>query len=272
MTARDELRRAVITLAEQAGAEIASLYQRGGVQLEDKADGTPLTEADLASERILTEGLRRWSADPIASEETAAAPHAERRGWTRFWLVDPLDGTREFVNRTGEFAVSVALVDGGRPVLGVIHAPMLGVTWSALTGVGAFRRTTVGGDDTPLPPRASPAVPTALVSRSHRSGGRTDAFLEAVGVREMIPAGSAMKFGFMAEGRADVYVRLGPTMEWDVAAGECICREQGLEVVRVPTGEPLDYNTETLVNPSFIVRDPKDPRFAALPEPPRASS
>lgn len=268
MKATHDLRRDVIRLAEQAGAEIARLYRSGDVDVRDKADGTPLTAADLAAEQILGGGLSARSDAPILSEETKAAPFEERRSWRTFWLVDPLDGTREFVNRTGEFAVSVALVSEGRPVLGIIHAPMLGVTWSALAGDGAYRRTGVGADDQRLGVRALPQARTALVSRSHRSGGRTDAYLEALGVEVTLPSGSAIKFGRMAEGAAHLYVRLGPTMEWDVAAGDCICREQGLEVVRVPEGTALDYNTETLVNPGFIVRDPSDLALQQLPTPP----
>lgn len=260
-----DLRRDVVALAERAGREIAELYRRNELESWDKSDGTPLTAADLASERVLSEGLARWGW-PILSEETKTAPFEERRGWRRFWLVDPLDGTREFVNRTGEFAVSVALVDEGRPVLGVIHAPMTETTWSAWTGAGAYRRI-AGGDEAPLGPRALPEARTALVSRSHRSGGRTDQYLEQLEVQVTEPSGSAIKFGRMAEGAGHLYVRLGPTMEWDVAAGDCICREQGLEVVVVPTGAPLAYNTESMVNPPFIVRDPNDERLRDLPSP-----
>lgn len=267
MTVDHEARRAVIELAERAGREIAAIYRRGDAEVEDKADGTPLTEADLASERLLSAGLRERFAFPIASEETKTAPYDERRRWTTFWLVDPLDGTREFVNRTGEFAVAVALVHEGRPVMGVIHAPLLGVTWSAISGEGAFRREGVGAEDAKLGPRVLPAARTALVSRSHRSGGKTDAYLERLGVADTRPSGSAIKFGHMAEGAAHLYVRLGPTMEWDVAAGDCICSEQGLEVVRIPEETPLDYNTESLVNPPFIVRGRDDPSLKSLPSP-----
>lgn len=261
-----QTRRTVITLAERAGREIAAIYRRGDAEVRDKADGTPLTDADLASERVLASGLRDAFDFPIASEETKTEAFATRRRWTTFWLVDPLDGTKEFVNRTGEFAVSIALVHQGRPVVGVIHAPMTGVTWSALAGDGAYRRPAAGAEDARLGPRSLPAPRTALVSRSHRSGGKTDQYLERLHIEQTLASGSAIKFGLMAEGEAHVYVRIGPTMEWDVAAGDCVCAEQGLEVVRVPEGTPLDYNTETLVNPPFIVRDPTDPASKPLPE------
>lgn len=267
MNIDDDLRRDVVQVAERAGEAIVALYREGDTEVRDKADGTPLTAADLASERVIHEGLASRFDAPIASEESKSAPFAERSGWSRFWLVDPLDGTREFVNRTGEFAVSIALVAGGRPVFGVIHAPLLGVTWSARAGDGVWRRGTRGGRDERLPAPVPPRQRTALVSRSHRSGGRTDRYLEQLGVEATHASGSAIKFGRMAEGAGHVYVRLGPTMEWDVAAGDCICREAGLEVVKIPSGAPLDYNTETLVNPPFIVRDPAEATTHPLPEP-----
>ncbi len=259
----EELRTHVVELARTAGDRVRELYERGGSAPTQKEDGTPITEADLASEAVLMAGLAEIHAVPILSEETKAAPFAERCRWSEFWLVDPLDGTKEFVNRTDEFAVIVALVSGGVPSLGVIHAPMLETTWSAVRGGGAYVSST--GSERRLGPRTPPRDRTALVSRSHRSGGSTDRYLERLGVERCEGVGSAIKFGRMAEGEAHLYLRLGPTMEWDVAAGDCLCREQGLEVVSVPSGVALPYNTETLVNPPFVVRDPKDASAKTLP-------
>jgi 3'(2'), 5'-bisphosphate nucleotidase len=265
-TYEDQRKRAletrVVDLAQRAGSAILGLYQDGPTEAQKKADGSPITEADLRSERILQAGLREIVDLPVLSEEQESIPMRDRANWTRFWLVDPLDGTRDFVQRTGDFSVCVALVENGRPVLGVIHAPVHDRTWSTVIGLGVSRRT---GDDVRLLAPAQPDEPprVALVSRFHRVGGGTDAYLRSLGVERTEPVGSAIKFGRMAEGSADVYVRLGPTMEWDVGAGDIIVREAGLELVSVPEGERLRYNTPSLENPHFIVRRPSS-------EPPRA--
>ncbi|MGL6289186.1 MAG: 3'(2'),5'-bisphosphate nucleotidase CysQ [Silanimonas sp.] len=254
----------VIALAETAGRAIMAVYTRD-FAVESKDDRSPLTAADLASHHVLVDGLRALTPDvPVLSEESAALDVAERRTWRRLWLVDPLDGTREFVKKNGEFCICIALVDDGVPVLGVVHAPVTGVTWSAVAGEGAWRRE-AGGDDVPLRVHAANAPAAALVpapplrvaaSRSHLDP-RTEALLERLPGAERVPMGSALKFGLLAEGRLDVYPRFGPTSEWDTAAGQCLVEATGGAVLDLD-GRPLRYNRrDTLLNGDFIaLRDP----------------
>ncbi|MGF1508762.1 MAG: 3'(2'),5'-bisphosphate nucleotidase CysQ [Myxococcota bacterium] len=263
---KDALLEAVASLTEEAGHAIMEVYGTT-IQTEAKSDGSPITEADLRSQTILAEALPRLLPVPLLSEEQEAVPIEARRSWNRFWLVDPLDGTKDFVQRTGDFSVCVALIEEGQPVLGVIHGPVSGTTWMARLGSGVRRRS-IGAETVPVPP-PSPSEPpkVGLVSRFHRAGGGTDAYLARLGIERTEPVGSALKFCRMAEGWADIYVRLGPTMEWDVGAGDIIVREAGLELVSIPEGARLAYNTETLRNPHFMVRRPSaTPPLA--PEPP----
>jgi 3'(2'), 5'-bisphosphate nucleotidase len=253
------LREPAIALAEAAGRAIMAVYAED-FAVERKDDRSPLTEADLASHRLLVAGLEALTPDiPVLSEESAALDPTVRRAWPRLWLVDPLDGTREFVKKNGEFCVCIALVDDGAPVLGLVHAPVTGVTWSAMAGVGAWRRES-GGDDVPL--AAMPVTTLALrvaASRSHLDP-RTAAVLERLPGAERVAMGSALKFGLLAEGALDVYPRFGPTSEWDTAAGQCLVEAVGGAVLGLD-GRPLRYNQrDTLLNGDFIaLRDPALP-------------
>lgn len=251
------LRAPVLALAEQAGHAILTVYART-FAVETKGDQSPLTEADLVSHRLLVGGLRSLAPDiPVLSEESAALDPAERMTWPRLWLVDPLDGTREFVKRNGEFCVCIALIEEGVPVLGVVHAPVTGVSWSAVMGEGAWRREGEGADVTLMPGAAGVhAEPTAsrlrvAASRSHLDP-RTAALLERLSDAERVPMGSALKFGLLAEGRLDVYPRFGPTSEWDTAAGQCLVEAIGGAVLDLD-GRALRYNRrDTLLNGDFI--------------------
>jgi 3'(2'), 5'-bisphosphate nucleotidase len=253
------LRSAVIALAETAGRAIMAVYAQD-FAVARKDDRSPLTDADLASHHVLVDGLHAMTPDiPVLSEESAAIDVAERRAWPRLWLVDPLDGTREFVKKNGEFCVCIALVDDGVPVLGVVHAPVTGVTWSAVAGEGAWRRE-AGGEDVPL--AAMPSATSSLrvaASRSHLDP-RTAAVLERLPGAERVAMGSALKFGLLAEGALDVYPRFGPTSEWDTAAGQCLVEAVGGAVIDL-SGVPLRYNhRDTLLNGDFIaLRDPALP-------------
>ena len=241
----------VVALARAAGREILCLYD-GDVAVWRKADDSPLTAADLAAHRHLMTGLDRLTPGlPRLSEEASDIPYAERRKWTRFWLLDPLDGTREFVQRNGEFTINIALIDDGRPVLGVVHAPALDTTYFAAAGAGAWKQT--GSADAialrTLPTRQPPRL---LTSRSHRSA-ELETLMSRLPPHEILRIGSALKFCLVAEGGADLYPRLGPTAEWDTAAGQCIVEQAG-GLVTDTAGSPLRYNTkESLINPHFFV-------------------
>ena len=252
-----------LQLAQEAGAAIAEVYE-SDFAVTHKDDETPLTQADLASHRLILDALETWTpALPCLSEEAADIPFATRRGWTQYWLVDPLDGTREFVKRNGEFTVNIALVEDHRPVLGVIHAPALGLTYGAARGLGAFRLD--AARRVPLRTRTLPARPTFLVSRSHRDPA-LDAILGRAPAHDAIGKGSSLKFCLVAEGSADFYPRLGPTSEWDTAAGQCIVEQAGGAVWRLPELGPLACNEkDSVLNPSFaVVGDPRHDWAAIL--------
>ena len=245
-----DLREACLALAREAGAAILEVYARD-FDVEAKADDSPLTQADLASHRLIVRGLRELAPEiPVLSEEDADIPWDTRRRWERHWLVDPLDGTREFVKKNGEFTVNIALIEDGRPVLGVVYAPVFDYLLHAEAGVGAFLRE--AGEDTALSTRR-PATGTLRVaaSRSHLDE-RTAAALGRMGDTERHGLGSSLKFCRIAEGRIDVYPRFGPTSESDTAAAQCVLEAAGGAVLRLD-GTPLDYNRkENILNPHFI--------------------
>ena len=244
------LREACIELSLAAGAAILEVYGQD-FAVESKDDHSPLTQADLAAHRLIVAGLRALAPDiPVLSEEDADIPWSERRTWSRHWLVDPLDGTREFVKKNGEFTVNIALIQDGRPVLGVVHAPVFDYLLHAEAGVGAFLRQ--GGEDIAVLTRQPATTPLRVAaSRSHLDP-RTAAALERMGDTERHGLGSSLKFCRIAEGRMDVYPRFGPTSEWDTAAAQCVLEAAGGVVLRLD-GTPLDYNRkDSLLNPDFI--------------------
>jgi 3'(2'), 5'-bisphosphate nucleotidase len=241
----------VVALAREAGAAILEVYA-GDFDVTRKGDDSPLTVADLRAHRLITAGLERLTPEiPVISEEAPAPPLAERRHWPWLWLVDPLDGTREFVERSGEFTVNIALIHREVPVLGVLHLPLADVDYYAAAGSGAFRQ---GRDGVAARIAARPRIegtPRIVASRSHR-GSRLDGFFAQVGAHDFRPLGSAAKFGLIADGSADLYPRVGPTSEWDTAAGQAIAETAGARVVD-RDGAPLRYNArETLINPDFV--------------------
>jgi 3'(2'), 5'-bisphosphate nucleotidase len=241
----------VTALAREAGRAILEVYA-SAFSVTEKEDRSPLTEADLRSEKLILAGLRRIAPEiPVLSEESGQVPYATRRGWSRLWVVDPLDGTKEFVQRNGEFTVNIALVDNHRPVLGIVHAPVLERDYFACEGIGAFRSDAQTAAR-PLRVQKRGTGPVRVVgSRSHR-GSSLDAFLARVGPHEFVEVGSSLKLCLVAEGQADVYPRLGPTSEWDTAAGQCVLEQAGGAVVKLD-GLPLDYNArEEVLNPNFV--------------------
>ncbi|MGA1079673.1 MAG: 3'(2'),5'-bisphosphate nucleotidase CysQ [Steroidobacteraceae bacterium] len=237
-------------LCREAGRAIMEVYA-SPFAIEHKEDNSPLTEADLRSHHILEAGLKALLPEvPVLSEESASVAPALRRAWDWLWVVDPLDGTKEFIKRNDEFTVNVALVHQGRPLLGVVHAPALDLDYCAAAGLGAQRHR--GGACEVIHAATGLVTPLRVVgSRSHR-GSSLDGFLERAGEHELVAVGSSLKFCMVAEGAADVYPRLGPTSEWDTAAGQCVLEQAGGRVLEL-NGEPMLYNQrDTLLNPNFI--------------------
>jgi 3'(2'), 5'-bisphosphate nucleotidase len=258
-----DLLAAVLDAVAAAGAAILEVYS-GSHDVEYKADDSPITRADRAAHEILAARLGRIAPSvPLLSEEAEAAHDPAVRGaWHELWLVDPLDGTREFIGRNGEFTVNVALVRDHRPVLGVVAAPALGLTYYAAEGHGAFRRRD-GAAAEPIRVRRSAEPPVVVGSRSHR-GDSLDALLARLGPHELRPMGSALKFCLVADGSADFYPRLGPTSEWDTAAAQAVLEQAGGAVTTLD-GRPLRYNERgTLLNPHFIAYGDAGRRWAGL--------
>ena len=259
----------VAALARRAALEILAVYGSGQLAATLKADASPLTHADTRAHGLIVAGLHALApAVPVLSEEGGMPAWAERRGWGRYWLVDPLDGTREFLAGNGEFTVNIALIEAHRPVLGVVHVPVREVSYQGLPGAGAWRES--GGVRTAL--RVSPASATPVrvaASRSHR-GSSLGAFLAQLGPHALLEVGSALKFCLLAEGAADVYPRLGPTSEWDTAAAHAVLLGAGGEV-RTLDGAPLHYNLrDSLINPHFVAFGPGDRDWLALTRTPAA--
>ncbi len=259
MNITQDLREGAIAIARDAAAAILGIYENA-FDVQHKADASPLTAADLAAHHCIVEGLERLTPDiPVLSEEAAEdAPYDLRRQWSRLWLVDPLDGTREFVKRNGEFTVNLALIDEGVCVFGIVLAPVGGALWHGERGRGAFRRD--AGRDIAIQTRRPATTPLRVAaSRSHRDP-RTEAMMERIGDTEAIALGSSLKFCRLAEAGMDVYPRCGPTSEWDTAAGQCVLEAAGGCVID-RTGRPLRYNQrETLLNGDFLaLGDPSLP-------------
>jgi 3'(2'), 5'-bisphosphate nucleotidase len=252
----------IVDLAVNAGQAILEVYATD-FDVQSKGDESPLTQADLASHQCIVAGLEKLTPDmPVISEEEGLPSFEERGQWQRYWLIDPLDGTKEFVNRNGEFTVNIALIDANRPIFGVVHVPVLNRTYIGCEGFGAELRD--GDSVTAIHVAESSGQPVRIVgSRSHR-GSSLDAFLENVGDSDMLPMGSSLKFCVVAEGRADVYPRLGPTSEWDTAAAQAVVEQAGGKVLKLD-GNPLLYNTkDEILNPWFIVIGPTDKDWLAL--------
>ncbi len=247
-----EMRSAVVDLVREAG-RATMVYYDGTVSADvrEKDDRSPVTLADEVAHGILVEGLRRLDpTTPVVSEEAAAADFETRRGWSRFWLVDPLDGTKEFIKRRAEFTVNVGLIENGEPVFGVVEAPALDLVYWAAKGQGAWREAKGGAAERIYSTAPAPGTPLTVVESLSHPSAELEEYLKTIPVGRRVKAGSSLKFCWVAEGRADVYPRLGPTMEWDVAAGDCVFRQSGREGERP---SPLTYNKPDLRNPSFVI-------------------
>ena len=256
-----------IIAALAAGEEILKVYNSDDFDVSLKDDNSPLTKADLASHEIISRVLEERAPDlPLLGEEGKEIGFAERARWEAFWLVDPLDGTKEFIKRNGEFTINIALVENKTAVLGVLYVPVTDTIYFAAKGYGSFKAEKAAITGVPglletavgLPFDTERVVPPVKVvaSRSHFSP-ETAAYVDKIkakhGEVDLVSAGSALKICLVAEGTADVYPRFGPTMEWDVGAGQVIAEEAGCTVVDTTAGDRLQYNKENLLNPFFIV-------------------
>lgn len=242
----------IITTAKKAGEAILEYYS-DDIEVVKKDDDSPLTKADLAAHNIIINALKEIDPDtPVISEESGVPSFEKRSGWSKFWIVDPLDGTKEFIKKNDEFTVNIALIDDGKPVMGVVYIPAADVTYFASRQEGAFKQI---GNETPKRIFSHPASKDeplkAVQSRSHGSGTLIkDLAQKGINIHDTIPAGSSLKFCLVAEGKADIYPRMGPTMEWDVAAGDCVYRYSAKDGEHM---SPLTYNKPDLKNGSFLI-------------------
>jgi len=258
-----------VLAAVEAGKKILEVYKQD-FAVETKSDNSPLTIADQQSHEVIKAALA-GTGFPLLSEEGKQLPYEERKGWGTFWLVDPLDGTKEFIKKNGEFTVNIALVKDGTPVLGVVYVPVTGVLYYGAEGTGSFTVTISGvltADNlasvldgaTALPGNNSPSVYTIVASRSHNSP-ETEVFINEKkkehGEVDIVSSGSSIKLCLVAEGKAQVYPRLAPTMEWDTAAGHGVAKYSGCTVYNYETRLDLTYNKENLLNPWFVVERAK---------------
>jgi 3'(2'), 5'-bisphosphate nucleotidase len=251
-----QLRDSLIALAKQAGAAIMDVYEgddRKDFGATTKIDNSPLTQADLRAHEIIVAGLHAFAPQwPVLSEESADIPYTERARWKTYWLVDPLDGTKEFVSRNGEFTVNIALIHDHAPAFGVVYIPALDTLYVGGAGQGAFKQIDNGSLVAIKPTIPAHTLPRVVGSRSHR-GELLDTYLARLGPHELVSMGSSLKFCLLAEGLADLYPRLGPTSEWDTAAAQAVVEGAGGVVVTL-NGLPLRYNTKAdVLNPHFFV-------------------
>jgi len=258
-----KLKTAILASLE-AGKRIMEIYTSEDFEVEQKADESPLTKADKEAHLIIVKALRETQI-PILSEEGKSIPYEERKAWSQLWIVDPIDGTKEFIKRNGEFTVNIALVNEGYPVLGVIYVPAKKELYFASEGMGSFKMNNiVSGDDflknedraEKLPLEQENKKFTVVASKSHLSQETKD-FIETLKIEhgeiDTMSKGSSLKLCMVAEGQADCYPRFAPTMEWDTAAGQAICHYAGKTVIDYTTKTTMRYNRENLLNNWFIV-------------------
>lgn len=246
---------AIQEIAKAGGNAILEVYYDEALsrEIESKSDNSPLTLADKASNQVIVAGLKKYFPEiPILSEEGRAIDYEERKRWNRFWLVDPLDGTKEFIKRNGEFTVNIALIENGFPVLGVIYAPVTDVLYIGDGIKNVCYKISGENEKINLKVNKNQHHRTAVGSRSHASQEEAQ-LLEKYDVITTISIGSSLKFCMVAEGKADMYYRHGPTMEWDTAAGQAIVEAAGGSVQNMATGNRFSYNKEDLLNGSFLV-------------------
>ena len=259
-----ELTQLAIKAAIEASKDILAIYKSDDFEIESKEDNSPLTKADKAAHKIISSILQE-SKIPILSEEGKSIPYETRKYWNKLWIVDPIDGTKEFIKRNGEFTVNIALIENNKPVIGVILAPASGVLYFSEKNIGAFKSTTnldyfnpenLLAEALPLPLNHENKAYTVVASRSHLSK-ETEAYVENLRTKhsevKFISIGSSLKLCMVAEGKANCYPRFAPTIEWDTAAGQAICEAAGFQVIDFKTKKSMIYNREDLLNNWFIV-------------------
>ena len=259
-----ELTQLAIKAAIEASKDILTIYQSDDFEIENKKDNSPLTKADNAAHKIISSILQE-SKIPILSEEGKNIPYETRKYWNKLWIVDPIDGTKEFIKRNGEFTVNIALIENNKPIIGVILAPDSGVLYFSEKNIGAFKSIVsldfinpenLLAEALPLPLNHENQVYTVVASRSHLSK-ETEAYVENLrtkhGEVKFISIGSSLKLCMVAEGKANCYPRFAPTMEWDTAAGQAICEAAGFQVIDFETKKSMKYNREQLLNNWFTV-------------------
>jgi len=256
----NSLTQSILGIAKDAGAEIMAIYEKD-FAIYEKQDTSPLTEADLAAHNVIVNALESVSDLPILSEESADIAWDERKSWQSYWLVDPLDGTKEFIKKNGEFTVNIALIEDGKPTLGVVYAPALNKSYVGVVGEGAW--TEVDGEFTPISARKHDGseVWKIVGSRSHQSPEIQNLLAQLSGDTELVAMGSSLKLCLVAEGEAHLYPRLGPTSEWDTGAAHAVALAAGANVTVLDPANPLDNNAdaltynqkESVLNPFFLV-------------------
>jgi 3'(2'), 5'-bisphosphate nucleotidase len=248
-----ELLKLAIEASRAGSSEILSVYNSTDFGVESKSDNSPLTLADKKAHAVIVEILKQTGL-PILSEEGKDIPYSERKNWNRFWMVDPLDGTKEFIKRNGEFTVNIALIENQKPILGVVAVPVTGETYYGAVGMGAFK---IVQDKTQLLPafkkadRSEPGI-RVVASRSHLNE-ETQHFINSLNNPQLVSKGSSLKFMMLADGVADIYPRFAPTMEWDTAAAHAVVNQLGIQVLQQGKNSELLYNKENLLNPGFVV-------------------
>jgi len=261
---KEELLHIAIKASLDAGEAIMKIYESDDFGVELKGDDSPLTKADLAADKIIQDYLVE-TAIPILSEEGKDIPYQQRKNWNQLWIVDPIDGTKEFIKKNGEFTVNIALIENQKTVLGVVYAPALNDLYFSTKENGAFKISNVKGIDVSkliasavsLPLESNKKKYTVVASRSHMSP-ETETYVAEMrkehGEVELISKGSSLKIVMVAEGTADCYPRFAPTMEWDTAAGQAICEHAGFDVIDWKTKKTMKYNREQLLNNWFLVK------------------
>lgn len=243
----------IISIAKEAGREILKIYNKD-FSVEYKKDESPLTEADMASHNIIVKRLKEeYPEIPVLSEESEKIPFADRKNWNKFWLIDPLDGTKEFVKKKGEFTVNIALIEKGKPVLGVVYVPVKNLVYFS-DGTESFKEI---GEEKPekLPSEENQTNKLKIIASKSHFNEETKKYIESLGKDyELVSVGSSLKLCLVAEGKADIYPRLGTTMEWDTAAAHAVVNGAGKKVYRFGSNEELEYNKGNLKNPWFVVK------------------